>query len=100
MLVFYSAFTHSTNVRVRAQNLFGFHDGDGVLPRQLFNELVFPNDFPDDHDEKSYHSISAKNRFNDLSLLADLGVSFRQAPLVDYLFAFFAGARFEVSRSI
>ena len=53
MLVFDPAFTHSPNVRVRGQHLFGFYDGDAVLPRQLFNKLVFPNDFPDDHDEKS-----------------------------------------------
>ena len=86
MLVFYAAFTHSTN-------------RDAVLTRQLINKLVFPNDFPDDHDEKSYHPIGAKNRLTELRLLANVGISLAR-PISDQRFAFFAGARFEVSRSI
>src|SRR5438128_9900855 len=63
ILIFCSTLGNSANERFAPKHFFNLKNPDAMLPLQLFNELVFPNDFADDHDEKSYHRGYAMNRF-------------------------------------
>ena len=53
-------FSNSAHERFAAQYILNFRDRDAVLLFELFNELFFPNDFPNDHGNGSYHPPSDK----------------------------------------
>src|ERR1041385_9214985 len=52
---------HLTNIWICIENFFNLKNRDAVLLLQLFNELVFPNDFANDHEKRSYHHSLHKN---------------------------------------
>src|ERR1041385_5330919 len=51
---------HLTNIWICIENFFYFKNRYAVLPLQLFNELVFPNDFANDHVQRSYHHSNCR----------------------------------------
>ena len=62
VLAFDSAPAHLADVRLGREDFFGFLYRNAVFLRQLFNELVFPNDLADDHRGESYHRRCRKTQ--------------------------------------
>jgi len=53
ILILDSTFSNSANERFAAQYIINFRDRDAVLLFELFNELIFPNDSANNHQQKS-----------------------------------------------